>query len=494
MEQNIGIVGAGICGLSSALALSKHDYNITIYERDSAPPLGSPDEAFFQWSRRGAAQFRHPHAFLGVMCNLLQEHYPELVQRLWEAGARKVSFEDMIPEEIKGSYTPKPDDKQMWLLMCRRATMESVLRNYVEEISSITILSRHEVVAPVLELRDSTISLQGLRLRENRGPVRSVKHDVIVDASGRNSKFPKWLRDFGATIKEESEDAEIVYYTKHYQLGNDQNEPDRAGKNRGAGDLGYIKYGVFPGDNGHFAIILCLPNHEKELRNAVRVPAMFDKICEAIPGLEPWVRKGKSRATTNSFGFGKINAIWRSFVKDNRPEALNYFAVGDVAVRTNPLYGRGCSTGIVHSHLLEKAISSNNSPTERALMFDRLTEKELRPIYQASLREDRLGKKRAQASLKGSTLEPSKGIKQWLRASIGDAIASSSRENIDVFRGVMKSFNLLEKPGDFLKNRKIRRIIFQYMLRGRKRNSSARYQSGPSRLEMIGLVTGKDAA
>ena len=104
------------------------------------PPL-VPRRGFFQWSRRGAAQFRHPHAFLGVMCNLLQEHYPELVQRLWEAGARKVSFEDMIPEEIKGSYAPKPDDKQMWLLMCRRATMESVLRKYVEEIPSITILS-----------------------------------------------------------------------------------------------------------------------------------------------------------------------------------------------------------------------------------------------------------------------------------------------------------------------------------------------------------------
>ena len=86
---------------------------------------------------------------------------------------------------------------------------------------------------------------------------------------------------------------------------------------------------------------------------------MFDKICEAIPGLEPWVRKGKSRATTNSFGFGKINAIWRSFVKDNRPEALNYFAVGDVAVRTNPLYGRGCSTGLF-TRTSRTSNSSNN--------------------------------------------------------------------------------------------------------------------------------------
>ena len=136
MTENIGIVGAGICGLSSALALSKHDNSITIYERDSAPPPGSPDEAFFQWSRRGAAQFRHPHAFLGVMCNLLQERYPQLIQRLWDAGARKISFEDMLPDEIKESYVPEPDDNQMWLLMCRRATMESVLRKYVEEISS----------------------------------------------------------------------------------------------------------------------------------------------------------------------------------------------------------------------------------------------------------------------------------------------------------------------------------------------------------------------
>ena len=164
MKENIGIVGAGICGLSCALALSKHDNNITIYERDSAPPSGSADEAFFDWSRRGAAQFRHPHAFLGVMCNLLQERYPELVKKLWEAGARKISFEEMVPDELKESYVPVPNDKKMWLLMCRRATMESVLRKYVEEIPTITILSKHEVVAPEFDLRDSIISLQGLQV------------------------------------------------------------------------------------------------------------------------------------------------------------------------------------------------------------------------------------------------------------------------------------------------------------------------------------------
>ena len=162
MEQNIGIVGAGICGLSSALALSKHDYNITIYERDSAPPVGSPDEAFFQWSRRGAAQFRHPHAFLGVMCNLLRT--PRTSSKTLGGWGQKVSFEDMIPEEIKGAYAPKPDDKQMWLCVSTRHH-GSVLRKYVENTVHY-YLSKHEVVAPDLELRDSTISLQGLRFEK----------------------------------------------------------------------------------------------------------------------------------------------------------------------------------------------------------------------------------------------------------------------------------------------------------------------------------------
>ncbi len=73
--QKILIVGAGICGMCTALALSKkyhkQDVHILLVERDLPPPEGDADEAFFQWNRRGASQFRHPHAFLGLMCNIL---------------------------------------------------------------------------------------------------------------------------------------------------------------------------------------------------------------------------------------------------------------------------------------------------------------------------------------------------------------------------------------------------------------------------------------
>ncbi len=50
-----------------------------------------------------------------------------------------------------------------------------------------------------------------------------------------------------------------------------------------------------------------------------------------MQGLVPWIGNKVSKATISSFGFGDIHAVWRHFVKDGKPVALNYFAVGDAA-------------------------------------------------------------------------------------------------------------------------------------------------------------------
>ncbi len=89
MSENIVIVGSGIAGMCTALALAKRGLNVTVLERDTPPPEGDADKAFFDWPRRGASQFRHPHAFLGLMCNLLQDNYPDLLEDFYAAGARR---------------------------------------------------------------------------------------------------------------------------------------------------------------------------------------------------------------------------------------------------------------------------------------------------------------------------------------------------------------------------------------------------------------------
>ncbi len=488
MPENIAVVGAGISGLCTSLALARKGNEVTVYERDIPPPDGGPEEAFFEWKRRGAAQFRHPHAFLAVMCNLLEKNYPELVDQFWEAGARKITFHDMLPAELREQYTPEPGDEDLWLLMCRRATMETVLRRYVEAQPNIRINNQANITGIVTEDAAGIPTVTGLKVQVNRGEEEVIDTDVVVDASGRTSRFQAWLEEAGANITVEDDDADIVYYTRHYQLNEGAEEPPRTGKDRSAGDLGYIKYGVFPGDNGHFAVIVCLPNHETELKEAVKDPDQFDAICRAIPGLVPWIDASKSTATTPSFGFGDIHAVWKHFVQEGQPQALNYFAVGDSAVRTNPLYGRGCSTGIIHAHLLADILSEASDPTTRALNFDARTEEELRPIFKTSLSEDRNGIKRARAIVEGQILEEADTLKKWLRAAFGDAIAAASREQIHVLRGAMRTFNLMEKPGDFMKDNRVRWTVLRYMFRGRKRNAGARLQRGPSRDEMLALV------
>ena len=91
-SESVAIVGAGICGLCTALALNQKGFRVSLFERDVPPPSGDPDQAFFEWTRRGAAQFRHPHAFLGLMCSVLEEKYPDLLEDFFSAGARTVSY------------------------------------------------------------------------------------------------------------------------------------------------------------------------------------------------------------------------------------------------------------------------------------------------------------------------------------------------------------------------------------------------------------------
>ena len=495
-RPTVTIVGSGMCGMLTGLALDRRGFQVTIIERDVPPPDCSANEAFFSWQRKGVAQFRHPHAFLGLMCSVLEENYPDLLERFFEAGARKVSFEDSIPDHLKPQYNPEPGDEKMWVLMCRRATMETVLRTYVTQTTKVTIRNQVSVADIITEKNDSQeVFIRGLSLIDHKESNKRSElfSDIVIDATGRSSKFDKWLTSSGVNIKEERDDAEIVYYTRHYRLKDGVSEPPRDAKNPSMGDLGYMKYGIFPGDGGHFALIICLPNEEKELRKAIKSGEKFDEIGMTIPGLRPWLSKNKSEATTAPFGIGNIHAVWRDFTGAGNNRLLNFFAVGDSAIRTNPLYGRGCSTGALHAHILADILSTESDPWSRALRFQEESERKVRPIFQASLNEDKRGIKRAAAIREGVDLDKADSLKKWFALAFGDALMAASRDKLFIHREVMKTINLIEKPGEFLKNKKIQRTVFKYMLRGRKRNAGSRIQPGLTRPKMLEFLTELDS-
>ena len=482
MAERIAIVGSGICGMSAALTLAARGHHVTLTERDTAPPEVDADEAFFSWQRNGAAQFRHPHAFLGLLSNLIARNHPELLSELYAAGARRVDFLDMLPAELRGDYRPDKGDDSVWMLMCRRATMEMVMRRLVMAQANVRIVNRARVIAIATQSREGACFATGVRFIKD-GAEHALNADVVVDASGRRSPFPKWFANIGLPVPEEKSDAQIVYYTRHYRLKPGRHEPVREDRSD-AGDLGYLKFGVFPGESGHFAIILCVPVVEAALKRAVRDPQLFDRICLSLPGLRPWLADDQAEPTTKPFGIGDIHAVWRDYAPNGDPVALNFFAIGDASIRTNPLYGRGCSMGMLHTNLLVDALARSSDPVRRARLFAANTRRELRPMFDASVRQDKRSVGRFKELMRTSKPQRPKSLRQWLSLALEDAVGAAAREHLHVARGALRSFHLLEPPGAFLSRWDVRLTLLRYLLRGRKRNAAKRPKRGPERLEM----------
>ncbi len=445
--QSILVAGTGIAGLGVALAFGNSDYRVTLIDRDPATPEGSPEEAFQNWERRGATQLRHSHVFLGRLTTLLRAQYPQLLQELLDSGARIFGFADGLPPTLLEGYRARQSDDDLAILFSRRTTLELVMRRYASRLPNVTFLNDAGVRGMIANSEGGTLALEGLKVERN-GVVEDIPADVVVDASGRNTPFPDWLRAAGATVTEEESPAGILYFTRHYKLRDGEEEPVRDGT-PGAGDLGYIKFGVFPADNRHFSVTLAVPEIETALRMAIVKPEIFDAICMEIPGCARWVDPARSEPASQVFSMGNLKSVWRSYVHAGQPQALNFFAVGDAIVRTNPLYGRGCSAGVVHAHLLRQTLDTSDNLRTRAILFDDDTRKALRPFYDSMVRQDKQAIRRAEHE-RDPGYVPSFRAKM-MKSFIEDAIGPATRGDIEILRAFSRAFHMIDDPNEWLK-------------------------------------------
>jgi 2-polyprenyl-6-methoxyphenol hydroxylase-like FAD-dependent oxidoreductase len=307
--------------------------------------------------------------------------------------------------------------------------------------------------------------------------------DIVIDASGRNTILIDALRDHGVTIEEEKSPAGILYFTRHYRLREGQNEPPRDAQ-PGAGDLGYIKYGVFAADNRHFSITLAVPEIETQLRTATLDPRTFDAICMKIPGAARWMNTERAEPVTKVFGMGNLHNVWRHFVKAGEPSVLNFFAVGDAALRTNPLYGRGCSSSMMHAHLLADVMNETRDPKARAIAFEARTRKALRPFWDVIVKQD-LG------AIRRAKQEQNPAYKPRLKARLiksfaEDAVGPATRGNLSVYRAIMKGFHMIDTPTAWLRQPLIvARVLAMWITPKRWKRALYQPKLGPERHEML---------
>jgi 2-polyprenyl-6-methoxyphenol hydroxylase-like FAD-dependent oxidoreductase len=439
------VLGGGVVGLAAARLLTRHFARVVVLERDRRPPTRTAEDAFTGWERPGVPQFRHSHAFLARLRVMLLAHLPDVLDRLRAAGVRELAINTIAPPGF--TLPPRPDDEDVVLLACRRSTFEWALRASVVERDDIELREGVSVKGLTAEARNGARpEVTGVRLED--GEV--IPAGLVVDATGRRSRAPQWLAALGADPPRESSfETGIFYYTRFYRVRRGRAPRGTAGL--AAGDLGWLKLAIFPGDKDTFSITVGAPVADPRLKE-LSDPERFERFLGAFPAIAPWRAKGTSvpiaGAQTPVLVMGQLRNRVRRFVDGVGPLAPGFVAIGDAAYHSNPIYGRGAPSGLVQAALLDEALERHRDDV-RALAghLDRRSEAEVRPFWDAAVAGDR----RMLGAQSAPQLTNPRAWLAWAAELavgwfINRGLVPATRVDPVVFRGLMRVFNMLDPP------------------------------------------------
>jgi flavin-dependent dehydrogenase len=368
------VIGAGIGGLTTAIALARDGHEVTVVERDDTP-MPTDVEGAFAWDRRGAPQVRHTHGFPALIRTLLRDNFPDVLAALLEAGVREVS---VLPAAVTAEvpdYERHAEDLQV--LSCRRTTLEWVLRRCALGESGVSFVVGRGVAGLVATpgASGSPLDVRGIRLDDDT----VVDTDVVVAAAGRRCAAPAWFAEHGITLPEEEHPTGTIYLSRFYRAEADAPMGYIGGRRAG---LGFVVAGA---DNGTYSATLAVASDDAELRAHLLDDGHYEAALPLFKEMEPVVaRQGTPLTSVQTMG-GLINRIRRFRLYDGTPLARGFFAVGDSHTCTNPLYGRGSSLAVLQAVLLRDAL--RGSEPEQA--YEDACAERVEPWYQMSLLTDK---------------------------------------------------------------------------------------------------------
>lgn len=320
------VIGASAAGLCAAAALTEFA-DVTVVERDRLPQ--GPEH------RRGVPQARHAHLVWSGGVTALDELLPGVVGEIVAAGARLVHIMgDMVSRAPNEVWFRRFRSTHHRNLVCSRPLFDAALRARVLGDRRITL--RQETT--VLGLEGDAGRVTGVRVRSGGGE-HGLLADLVVDASGRGSRAPRWLGDFGLPeVTEREVDAGVAYATRLFRapgaagaagfpLVNVQANPAKA---PGQGGI------VLPIEDGRWIVTLAGTRGGEPTDD----PAGFTDfalglgdpvIGELLKNAEPIGDVATTRSTANHRRYFEKMRRW--------PEG--FVVVGDAVAGYNPVYGHG---------------------------------------------------------------------------------------------------------------------------------------------------------
>ena len=442
------VIGAGIAGLSSALAMQANGFQVDVLERDPAPPDRFDPTEISAWRRRGAPQVPHPHFLMGGLRNLIYAHHPKLVGALLEAGVWELPFIDTLHPVARSNYQARSGDAQLTAFVSRRSTIETVMRHYVDALPGVRVHPTCEAEALLMAPGSRPLKVIGVRMRRDHANTEELSGDVVIDASGRSGRLDKQLRDLGADIRDEHYESGDVYFTRQYRLQAGQTYAPLHGLP--AIITSDYTIGMLPADNGYFTITIAVWKDDPVLYDAVKDPRKFEAFCRLIPRAAGWINPAFASPVNDIvYGFGALDSFWRTTVVDGKAQVHGLFFIGDTAVRTNPKYGRGCTWGFTQAHMLADILRRSADTEARIVEYERVLRSTFRTNWTTTLTMDRDRYKQYRAKLFGHPLS----LRDHVSAALDEIIIQRGmRADSHLHRAIMTGYHGLAGLSDWARS------------------------------------------
>jgi 2-polyprenyl-6-methoxyphenol hydroxylase-like FAD-dependent oxidoreductase len=421
------------------MMLARDGHDVTVLERDPEPPP-PPDQAWDMWDRRGVNQFRMLHYLLPRFRTVANAELPELNAALVDAGALSWNLLDDLPTELTGG--PQEGDDRFVSVTARRPVVESVVAGLAAKTDGVTI-RRGTTVEGLVTTNgaDGIPHVSGVRLAGGE----ELAADLVVDAGGRRSAAPEWLRAVGSPGPTEMiEDCGFIYYGRHYRSDDGSFPALISGLLTPYGSVSIL---TLPADNGTWGLGLITSARDRALHNLSR-NEVWERTVKSFPLVAHWI---DAEPITDVQIMAKIEDRQRTFVIDGKPVVTGLVPLGDAWACTNPSLGRGISIGMMHCAALRDLL--RDGPTDdgraQALQWAALTDETVEPFVADTLAFDRHRLAEIEAVIEGRPYETDDV--GW---ALGGALANSALHDPELLRGFLdvagvneRGVDVLSKPG-----------------------------------------------
>ena len=362
------VIGASIAGLSAARVLSEHYDRVTVYERDTLPDTPA--------HRSAVPQDRHVHILMARGACEFEALFPGLLDDMVAAGVVKLDNRpDCIHFGAAGHVlgTAHTLRREFTAYVPSRKQLEWQIRRRTAALPGVQILQR-DVNAPRFDGERQAVTGVALAATgKGEGKEEFVAADLVVDASGRGTRLPAWLEEWGfARPPERTVDVGIGYATQQLRIpdGLIAEKVVVAGvsRNQQAG-LGMLSY-----EDGTWGLTTFTVNHIAPPQTLAEIYEIAD---DALPA--PLAAAIRRAEPLGDIAFHRYPVSrWRRYDKlDRFPAGIIPF--GDAVASFNPTYGQGMTMTALQAGHLRRLLASGT----RHLAYDlgRATAKSTYPVW-----------------------------------------------------------------------------------------------------------------